>query len=676
MATPELLDRFVRFYIEYSDKNSGSLAKMITRQREEEIKIIARTSSFCPYEKLVPRTMRAEDIEEALKEGYDDANILRTLMCMNNTLVLYPGGSSFGRNQKVRDFIRKLRQIGAESVTGYALLADIKGRKKEGEGLMVVKVPRRNDENQRLNQIHEYFVGVYGTNLLRSKIPNFAFILGIFQCSPPYIDTKNGEDREALTYCQNTNLENQVYYLLYENVKDSKTLADFITNGCTFEEYLNILVQVVFALDIAYRKIDFTHYDLHTDNVLIRELPSEIYIPYELENETYYLRTKYVATIIDLERSHIKYNGKDFGFSFIEASIFPDISYPLADIYKLLMFSLEGALGSLQLGLRTDQEIIKDRLAKNPEVFGKGRSLLTYFNPQLAKTRQVAQYLRETRKYFYSLPYLEAYKLPASHFFYKGINKLYPGLVSQFTSKEAPVDKVYGCAEKGVCYALERAINVFTEYDIFYLEDPYTFYEMLLEYDIIKPFESIEKIRLTPKAQRSQPLIDLLQEAKPLFEEYMRKLYSNAQEHLNNFTLLGRRTYLVSLKDSAPDRLRFDPDFLDSYRRFLARVVEMVDELTSFANIEIIVATLIKVYPDEAKKPFTPETNYTYEELIPNYFKPVHSETAHLNTMIRSVHEDVKFVESLPPDFKKDPATKWLFDKMINLTSAITQFKT
>ncbi|HKZ42560.1 MAG TPA: hypothetical protein VJ044_16475, partial [Candidatus Hodarchaeales archaeon] len=277
------------------------------------------------------------------------------------------------------------------------MLADVKGRRKDGANLFVVKSPRRIDPELRLNQIHEYFIGAFGTNKLRDRIPNFSFVLGFFQCSPPYIDEKayltgpggpgagGKKDRQSLTYCQNDSPENEVNYLLYENVANATTLHDFIMEGATFEDYLNILVQVTLALDLAYQEFDFTHYDLHHENVLVRTLDQDIYIPYVVraDGTQAYLKTRYVATIIDFGRCHIKYEGQHYGYDLVQYGLFPDRSYPMYDLYKLLMFSLSTALfgdrdNQGYAGL-TDAQLSERRMIHNEDIFNRGKELISYF---------------------------------------------------------------------------------------------------------------------------------------------------------------------------------------------------------------------------------------------------------------------------------------------------------
>ncbi len=98
-------------------------------------------------------------------------------------------------------------------------------------------------------------------------------------------------------------------------------------------------MQVVYALDMGERYVGFTHYDLHTQNVLVREITKPVQIEYEFLGKKLYLKTVCgISTIIDYGRSRITYNDKPYGAVLNQewGSDYRD-SFPLSDIFKLLV---------------------------------------------------------------------------------------------------------------------------------------------------------------------------------------------------------------------------------------------------------------------------------------------------------------------------------------------------
>ncbi len=93
------------------------------------------------------------------------------------------------------------------------------------------------------------------------------------------------------------------------------------------------------ALQMAYEKYDFTHYDLHLNNIMIRYPNRTFSIVYIMNNKQYLIETKGIATIIDFGTSHIKYNDKHYALNESDVkgySYLPDHSFPLHDLYMLI----------------------------------------------------------------------------------------------------------------------------------------------------------------------------------------------------------------------------------------------------------------------------------------------------------------------------------------------------
>jgi hypothetical protein len=202
--------------------------------------------------------------------------------------------------------------------------------------------------------VHEAIVGIYGTNLLRRKIPNYAFVYGAFSCLPPVVDinSKNKEYSKVINFCQKnikaqSGDDNNVNYILYENVKGIS--MNKYVKTCSGVQFVKVILQIIFALYYGEKTIKFTHYDLHAENVIIRSLPKLFYkgefqIAYESVNNIIYLNCENVATMIDYEFSHISVRignqDQNLGTNdYIDYSILPDRPWIFHDIYKILMSS-------------------------------------------------------------------------------------------------------------------------------------------------------------------------------------------------------------------------------------------------------------------------------------------------------------------------------------------------
>lgn len=296
-------------------------------------------------------------LKNDISNQFYNAEVMRAAACTIESIIKAPPSEigSLYHNELLRKYITHLKQIGAESANGYALLGDF-GKIK---GMFVEKVSRDPNNDDLL---HELIVGLYGTNKARNYIPNFAYIYGGFKCSPPVIDP---ETKQLTSWClDNTNAVN---YILYENVAPAVSMKEYL-ESCTPQDFLNIYMQVLYSLRLGHKLFDFTHYDLHHENILIRDYKIHhqnrvFQILYETENGNEYLTANKIATFIDVGYSHIQHNNNHFGiYGLIPYFTYPDRSWIMHDAYKFLLFCME------------------DGLQYNRGVFNEAAKIFKYFN--------------------------------------------------------------------------------------------------------------------------------------------------------------------------------------------------------------------------------------------------------------------------------------------------------
>lgn len=317
-------------------------------QYDGEVKLL-ETSSLCDISAMKGMRdrmsgIKGSEIKSVLSSSFYNPDAMHATMCAVNS-VFYTSPFDIGSlylNGRIRSYVYNLETI-AEGNSEIAFEADFDDAKR----LFVVKT----GEESSASLLHEMIVGLYGTNRLRVYVPNFAYVFGGFKCSPPIV----GLDKKMKTWCLNN--ENPVNYVLYENITPGSSLSAHIREGCSSKVFVNAILQVLYSLILANAMIDFTHYNLTCEKVFLRQLNTPSFIPYITETrKTGYLLTDKVATIIDYEYAHFKTAdlvdsmghttrvGMDYGsYDFIPYSIFPKISFPISDAYKLLMTSYVAA---------------------------------------------------------------------------------------------------------------------------------------------------------------------------------------------------------------------------------------------------------------------------------------------------------------------------------------------
>ena len=141
------------------------------------------------------------------------------------------------------------------------------------------------------------------TNEMRKYIPHFCCSFGYFNVpisSYYYAEKTNPFAKEEI----------YVDVLITEYIQDSITFCKILSE-CTYEEIISILKQSLLALYISQEKMKFTHYDLHTDNILIRKCEKNALYVYILTPEHIYLIETFGNCPVII----------DFGFSYADHCI-------------------------------------------------------------------------------------------------------------------------------------------------------------------------------------------------------------------------------------------------------------------------------------------------------------------------------------------------------------------
>lgn len=218
----------------------------------------------------------------------------------------------FTNHKKLIKYIFKIdRVIPINSVNGRIfILKTLSNKYKTSKLLVKVAAKETSDPIS-----YEYYVGL-ALNRLRIdyNIDFFAVMYGRFFCGlDPTIDVNEG-DLKDIELCDNR--YNKKTHLLYEFIRNIETeevltLNDYIEtlrSDKTLEKEINIInviILVLYALQEAQDKMEFTHYDLHAKNILVVKLSEvkEYNLVYKGESIT--IVTDVVPHIIDYGRSHI-----------------------------------------------------------------------------------------------------------------------------------------------------------------------------------------------------------------------------------------------------------------------------------------------------------------------------------------------------------------------------------
>nr|QBK90594.1 MAG: protein kinase [Pithovirus LCPAC104] len=431
----------------------------------------------------------SRELKKILREEYYNPLIMKSTTCIIQSLYKLPSEGSITSIDRIKNLLTNLKLIGVPSLEGNVFKIGIENL----NDVFVIKTPR----NTKNNLTHELFVGLILTGM-RKYVLNFSYTFAGFKCSRSFIT-----DSSIISWCNTPELSTD--FIVSEIIDPSISLTNFVET-CLFEDFLNMFLQVLYSLDRAYKRYDFTHYDLHSGNVLLRKLYDKVYIPYFTENGTEYIKTNFIATIIDFGQSHIKYQGKSFGFyGLIQFGNNPESSFPMHDAYKLLITSM-----------------FYMKKADNLNCFNQSLKLLDFFDTK-----------KSFEEYQFFIKYNENLAKVVIFDFIKYIRSYIP--VPFITSKYPEDAKIFGCPETG-------------GEDLCFPEDDKNFYERIgltknlysdtiFEfYDLASRLKNQNKISELNKAKENFNYIEIIKNAR----NYLDLLYKEMRYlFLLNFVSIG-----------------------------------------------------------------------------------------------------------------------------------------
>ena len=363
--------------------NSVAVDAQIKREKK-----ILQEFQVCPGDKSKIlqhyNEINMTQLKELTTDEFYNTNVMNTMSCISNSLTtISPEWQIYITSQ-----LTHLKKIGAESANGIAMLSNLSNNnprinENNADSIFVIKAGKNSNHYNDI--IHEAAIAMTTLNMLRNEIPNFAFVYGYFKCGAPVPDNTGN----VLSWC---NSDSPVGYIIYENITNSKSMGDLVSdNALNAQQFLNYFLQFLLALKTAHDFCDFTHYDCHQDNVLIKKLPQESVIRYrDLTNQLnpIYLKTDAVVTFIDYGYSYVQTTkGEKFGVTgnMEIVSTFRDKSFIMHDVFKFLMATLD----CMDIGLR-------DTLTP----------ILTYFI-DLPNTSEYSNFYKALKYYYFSPVYNE-----------------------------------------------------------------------------------------------------------------------------------------------------------------------------------------------------------------------------------------------------------------------------
>lgn len=170
---------------------------------------------------------------------------------------------------------------------------------REGLPILRCKVPIESTPDRIRTIVHETFVAYAALNPLRRDIPSFAYVYAFWECGHLV------QNNETLTsgLCNSPGIRP---VMIYEYNPGARTLCKYMQDDSRtigLENVLDYLLQLMGALQFASDYADYTHYDLHSGNVLVQPQDEDLVINFQ----GYVVTTRERVIIIDNGLAYCSY---------------------------------------------------------------------------------------------------------------------------------------------------------------------------------------------------------------------------------------------------------------------------------------------------------------------------------------------------------------------------------
>jgi len=208
--------------------------------------------------------------------------------------------------------ISPIKRLGAVSANGF-----VKEIAYEKQGYKAHAILKSSQNINADNLVYEYLVGIKYVNRIMKQFPCFIQTYGLYfyDNEASWQQMKGAEPIEK-TILKQLKIQNSVDYskackeskyasLLIQHIKDVKDLSTYLYSQLFIKECLLYVLFIVYQALSAISKT-FTHYDLHSGNVLIYEPVKGKYIKYnyhQSDGTVIHFYLPYIVKIIDYGRS-------------------------------------------------------------------------------------------------------------------------------------------------------------------------------------------------------------------------------------------------------------------------------------------------------------------------------------------------------------------------------------
>lgn len=279
--------------------------------------------------------LKADEFKDLLSYHFDNPEVIKAAICISNSILLDNNLGMENSYRRIKNYITNIQKIGRGSF-GTVYKGSIKrpdALSSIGEDIFAIK-------SSHWGMVTEAAIAILSLNQLRTWIPNFMIIYGIFSCSPPReIDSENvsicdESGKSSYALCELIPASGGgglkgILNISEEGIRDKQIIAQELNR--VKKDLLSFILQIVHTLEFAYDYCGFSHNDFQAGNVMARNVLQQtvnsdkktasasenkagFWIHYpaplnkaERKDRWIYSPSGKIATIIDYGRSHVMF---------------------------------------------------------------------------------------------------------------------------------------------------------------------------------------------------------------------------------------------------------------------------------------------------------------------------------------------------------------------------------
>ena len=268
-------------------------------------------------------------INTILSQAYPTGSDMQAVFYLIDTLFLSNSSKNirekglYSLTKNMKDCVKKMEHLPVKSKEGFIYITHFFASNIQ----VIIKVPQTLNGIE--SKVREYFIGIKAINNLRYITPSFVYTLGAFLCPKP---SKTGEI-SCNDSCKNT------AFVFYEKILGDSVQTLLKNDRLNFKQFLVLFIQLLLALEVAQREVRFTHFDLHTDNVMVKVGTGDSTSITQLDMSTYIINNpEFIPVVIDFGASTAYIEGKYIGsYDYISHGML-NFMIPGHDMYKFMVY--------------------------------------------------------------------------------------------------------------------------------------------------------------------------------------------------------------------------------------------------------------------------------------------------------------------------------------------------